>query len=127
MSLRNNPKPLVSIIIANYNGEKFLGRCIGSLLKEKSPNFEIIIVDDASLDKSVILINNNFGQERRLKLITLTKNVGPAKARNIGVENSSGKYLFFLDNDSKIKKGWLEKIPVFFLLIKGLVSHKLKY
>ena len=127
MSPKNNPKSLVSVIIANYNGEKFLANCISSLLKEKSLNFEVIVVDDASIDKSITLLKNKFGQERRLKLVALTENVGAAEARNIGVENSSGKYLFFLDNDTKIKKGWLEKIPAFFSTYKkaGLAQAKI--
>ena len=127
MSLKNNTRPLVSVIIANYNGEKFLTECLNSLLREKSSDFEVIIVDDASTDKSIALLKNKFGREKRLKLVALTKNVGAAKARNMGVENSSGKYLFFLDNDTKTKRGWLDVIPMFFSTNKktGIAQAKI--
>jgi len=114
MSIKNSFKPLVSVIIANHNGEKFLKKCISSLLKEKSSRFEIIIVDDASSDNSVGLIKNEFGIKNKLRLIALADNVGAATARNIAIKTALGKYLFFLDTDTIIKAGWVPKIVKFF-------------
>jgi len=109
-----NNSPLVSVIIPNFNGEKFLERCLSSLFLEKEQGFEVIVVDDGSTDKSLELLKTKFSKEKRLKIISLKENVGPAKARNIGLEKSKGKYLFFLDNDTKVKPGWFNQIIQFF-------------
>ncbi len=114
MLISSNLKILVSVIIANHNGEKFLKKCIDSLLLEKSSRFEIIIVDDASTDNSINLIRKNYQGIKRLNLISLPENVGAARVRNIGIENALGKYLFFLDNDTVVNPGWASTIDNFF-------------
>lgn len=118
---------MISVIIANFNGEKFLERCLRSVLSEGEKPFEMIVVDDASTDGSVALLKKKFGQEKNLKIIALKSNVGPAKTRNIGIRESSGKYLFFLDNDTKIKPGWFDETIHFFDTHKkaGLVQVKI--
>ena len=108
-----NSSVIISIIIVNFNGEKFLPKCLNSVFQEKG-NYEVIVVDDGSTDNSVKLINSLANSKTIIKLIALRKNVGAAQARNIGVRNSAGKYLLFLDNDTIIKSGWSEKIIHFF-------------
>lgn len=124
--LENN-SILVSIIIANYNGEKFLERCLNSIFLEKEKPYEVIVVDDGSTDNSIALLKNKFAGEKKLKLIALKNNVGAAQARNIGVKKSSGKYLLFLDNDTKIKKDWFDEIIRFFEIYQkaGLAQAKI--
>ena len=84
---------LVSVVIANKNGEKFLERCLDSVLVEKG-NFEVIVVDDGS-DLAVSL--GGVVTLGKVKVIRLDKSVGAAEARNVGVKNSTGKYVLFLD------------------------------
>lgn len=105
-----NNLPIISVVTINFNGKQFLKRCLDSVLLEKQRPFEIILVDNGSTDGSPEFIRKQFGNEKKLKLIILRKNVGAAKARNIGVQNSSGKYVLILDNDTKIKPGWFDKI-----------------
>lgn len=89
--------PTVTVIIAAYNAEKYLLNAVLSVLDQTFQDWEIIIVDDASSDGTVTVINTI--QDNRLRVISLPVNVGPSQARNIGWENSSGKYLAFLDAD----------------------------
>ena len=103
-------KPIISVVTINYNGKKFLRRCLESVLAEQGKSFEIILIDNGSTDSSAEFIKEHFGHEEKLKLVILEKNVGPAKARNIGVQKSSGEYILILDNDTKIKQGWFDKI-----------------
>ena len=100
--------PLVSIIIVNYNGFHLLRNCLNSILKNKYSNFEIIIVDNHSADDSILNIKNYFEKNlKKIKIIALSKNFGPAKARNEGVKKSLGQYLAFLDNDTEVDQNWI--------------------
>ncbi|MBR5130205.1 MAG: glycosyltransferase family 2 protein [Alphaproteobacteria bacterium] len=88
----------ISIIIPNYNTEKYLKRCLDSLIGQTFNDIEIIVIDDGSKDKSVDIIKKYVQQDSRVKLIQ-QQNSGPAKARNQGLENATGKYLMFCDSD----------------------------
>jgi glycosyltransferase involved in cell wall biosynthesis/GR25 family glycosyltransferase involved in LPS biosynthesis len=88
-----------SIIIANYNGEKTIGRCIRSALNQTYPNTEIIIVDDTSTDRSTKIIKKYCKQDKRVNLIESPKNIGAYECRNIGLEHSKGFFITLLDND----------------------------
>ena len=106
---------LVSIVVINFNGKDYLLRCIKSLLKSSYKNYEIIIVDNASSDGSVLAVKNEFTSKlKNIKILRLKKNYGPAKARNEGVKIAKGKYLGFLDNDTQVDKDWVsEAIKLF--------------
>lgn len=99
--------PFVSIIIPNYNGENFLIDCLTSVLKTKYGNFEIIIVDDGSKDKSLEIINKFKKKDKRISLIMNEKNMGAAESRNKASLIANGKVLVFLDNDTEVDKNWL--------------------
>lgn len=103
----NSPLPYVSIIIVNY-GKGWLPRCLPSVVATDYPRsrLEIIIVDNASSD-DLASIKETFPE---VKLIPLTKNVGYAKAANIGVENSRGGYIALLNNDVIVAPDWLNKL-----------------
>ena len=88
----------ISIIIPNYNTEKYLPRCLDSLINQTFKDIEIIVIDDGSKDNSVDVIQKYAKQDKRIKLIR-QQNSGPAKARNQGLENAQGKYLMFCDSD----------------------------
>ena len=97
MSEKNFPE--ISVIIPMYNSEKFIGECLDSVFAQTFQDFEIIVVDDCSTDKSCEIVENyvkNFG--KKIKLIRRKKNSGSGgEPRNDGVKNSCGKYLFFLE------------------------------
>ncbi|AOM81653.1 glycosyltransferase family 2 protein [Salisediminibacterium beveridgei] len=90
---------LVSVIIPTHNRERTIMRAINSVLSQSYQTFEIIIVDDNSNDNTVGLVNEI--EDNRIKIIKLSSNQGAAKARNIGINESSGEYLAFLDSDDE--------------------------
>lgn len=101
--------PQVSVIIVNYNGKKFLQRCLGSVLSSDYPNFEVILVDNGSTDGSVELIKKLFENDQRVKLILNKRNLGPSLGRNVGSRMAKGEYLAFLDNDTEVNPAWLRE------------------
>ena len=106
--------PLVSIIIPLYNAELFIIETIDSILSQTYNNFEIIVIDNASTDNSIKLIKNL--KNTKIRIISLKINSGgPAKPRNIGIENSNGEYIAFLDSDDIWHKDKL-KIQIDYML-----------
>jgi len=99
--------PLVSLIIPNYNGSKYLKKFIKSVFNTKYPNLEIIFVDDGSTDDSVDIIKNMFRNDSRLKIIKHERNLGLAYARNTGIKAAKGEIIVFLDNDIEVDSNWL--------------------
>jgi hypothetical protein len=95
--------PSVSIIIVNFNSKELLGQCLTSILTTNYPNFEIIIVDNASTDGSLELIEKLSGSYSCIKFIKNSENLGHAEGCNVGAKATKGKYLVFLDNDTEIK------------------------
>lgn len=91
----------VSVIIAVYNGEQYIKRCINSFLSADIPNLEVIVIDDGSTDSTVKRLEP-FINDRRLLIIS-QENKGVSCARNLGIENSHGEWLFFCDADD-----WVE-------------------
>jgi hypothetical protein len=102
-----NNLPLVSIVIVNYNGKEFLRECIDSVLHSLYPNFEIIVVDNGSKDGSQNFIQSLPKKFSVIKFIFNEINVGPAKARNQALEIAKGKYVAFIDNDTRVDPNWL--------------------
>ena len=102
--------PLVSIIIVNYNGIKFVESCVRSVLDTEYDNFEVIFIDNASSDGSLSAVRGKFSFDKRLKIIENSQSLGPVKARNIGIKCSSGKYAAFLDNDTEVDRKWLDAL-----------------
>lgn len=90
-----NDLPLVSIIIPVYNGEKYIGECIQSVVDQSYPNKEIIVVDDGSSDHSRQVVEN-FGDQ---VCYHYQRNAGSAVARNCGIERARGRYIAFNDGD----------------------------
>lgn len=104
-----NNQPFISIIIANYNGERYLYQCLNSIIASSFSDHEIIFVDDGSTNKSRKILEN-YQKNPQIKLIFQKENQGPAKARNKGAVLAQGKYLFFLDIDTEIEKDCLKTI-----------------
>jgi teichuronic acid biosynthesis glycosyltransferase TuaG len=90
---------LVSIITPTYNSAKYIAETIQSVQNQTYLNWEMIIVDDCSNDKTVEIIKNFMDEDHRIHLLQLNKNSGAAKARNFGIGKITGKYITFLDAD----------------------------
>jgi len=108
--MRNNP--LVSIVIVNFNGKKYLKTCVENVLKTKYEPFEVIVVDNGSSDGSAEFIRGAAKSRRSsrcIKFIINPRNVGPANARNQASNLARGSLLAFLDNDTKPDPNWLKK------------------
>ena len=93
---------LVSVIVPVYNSEKYLRRCIESIINQSYKNIEIILINDGSTDNSGEICNANALSDNRIRVIH-TRNNGPAAARNIGIKSSKGSFLFFVDSDDLIE------------------------
>ena len=99
--------PLFSIIIPVYNTEKYLNKCVKSVINQKHKNTEIILVDDCSTDNS-LSVCNSFRQQPLVNIIRNKKNVGVAMSRNNGIFAAKGKYILFLDSDDWLYPGSLK-------------------
>lgn len=102
-------KVIVSIIIPCFNCEKYITKCIDSILKSGFDSYEIILVNDNSKDFTVKKIKS-FLKHKNVLLINNYENLGAAASRNIGVNKSSGKYLLFVDADTEIETNTLREI-----------------
>ena len=100
-------EPKISIIIPVYNAEKYIEETIENIKKQTYQNYEIILIDDASTDKSVEKITPYLSEN--IKLIKLKQNSGPAVARNRGIQEATGRYICFQDADDLWHKQKLEK------------------
>jgi len=102
--------PLVSVIIVSHNGIDFVEVCLDSVFKSAYPNKEIIFVDNASTDGSKELVKKKYSGRKNFKIIENSGSFGPAAGRNIGAAAAKGKYLAFLDNDTKVSRFWLNEL-----------------
>ncbi len=105
----------ISIIIANYNGENHLKKCIESVLKSSYSNFELIIIDDCSSDNSYRLLKNYEAIDNRIILLRNSTNLGAAASRNIAVLKVTTEFMMFLDNDTQVRRSWLEPVIQIFI------------
>ena len=96
----------VSIVIAVYNCQDYIQKCVNSALSQSMQSIEIIVVDDASTDNT----KNILSQIRGIRVITLRSNSGPGKARNVGLDSCSGEYILFMDGDDCLSPKMLEEM-----------------
>ena len=104
--------PVISVVIPVYNKEKFIENTIYSVLNQTLSDFELIIVDDSSTDKSLSIIDSI--KDKRIKTYSI-KNSGVSKSRNYGVEKSTSNLIAFLDADDLWKNNHLEKLYKLYL------------
>lgn len=97
--------PMVSVIVLNYNAAKYARGCLKSVLATKYPNFEVIVVDNASTDGSFELIRRLFAG--KVRLLRNSRNVGYAEGNNIGFQHSRGDIIAFLNIDTEVTENWL--------------------
>lgn len=92
-------RPLITVVMPNYNGHRFVEQAIDSVLSQTYQDFELLVVDDCSKDDSLQLIKQKAQSDSRIRVIALEKNAGVANARNVGIREAKGKYIALLDND----------------------------
>ena len=107
-----NPKPLVSIIINCYNGEKFLKKTLESIIDQEYENWEVIFWDNQSTDNSRKIFN--LFSDNRLKYFYAKEHTTLYKARNLACEYASGEFIAFVDCDDWWEKNFLEIRKDFF-------------
>lgn len=103
-------KDWFTIVIANYNGEDYLPKCLTSILKSTYSKYQIVIVDDHSSDRSVEIINRYRKDYQNITLIRNKTNIGPSGSRNRALEVISTEFVYFIDNDTEVKKNWLQEV-----------------
>ena len=93
---------LVSVIIPVYNGEKYIKKCIESILKEKIDDLEIIVINDSSTDSTLKLLKE---YKDRIIIKNNKKNCGVSYSRNYGLSIATGEYVMFVDSDDYLPDG----------------------
>ena len=118
----------ISVIVAVRNDEKYIQKCVLNILNQTHQNFELIIVDDFSTDKTPLIIKKF--NDKRIKYIRNSSNLGIAKSRNIALKKAKGKYIFFTDGDCMPTKSWLEEGLTWFknnkcIAVQGAVYYEI--
>ena len=103
---------LITIVINVYNREKYIKKCLDSIVNQTYKNLEILIVDDGSTDNTVKICKSY--KDKRIRIIS-GKNTGISLARNVGIDNAKGNYLYYVDSDDFIE---LDTIEYLYKLIK---------
>ena len=103
------PRDLISIIVPVYNQEKYIGRCLKSILRQSYKAIEIIVVNDGSTDNSLQIISSIAKKDSRVVLVD-QENQGEALARKHGYERAKGKWLMFVDHDDMLLPGAIESL-----------------
>ena len=107
----NRKMPQITIIVPVYNTEKYLHRCIDSILAQTFTDFELLLVDDGSKDNSGTICDEYAAKDSRVRVFH-KENGGVSSARNLGLDNAQGEWITFVDSDD-----WLEKNALYNLIV----------
>ena len=107
--MNDTEDPLVSVILPCYNVEKYIEKCISSLLKQSFKYFEIVCINDGSTDSTLDIIEAFAKLDKRIKVIN-KENSGISSARNTGIDNASAGYICFIDSDDWVSENYLESL-----------------
>jgi len=105
--IKNNSNPLISIIILNYNAGDLLLNCVDSVFKSTYSNFEVIVVDNISVDNSHIRCKEKF---EKIQLIENKENLGYCEGNNVGIRNANGEFIVILNPDTIVEPNWLNHL-----------------
>ena len=108
--------PLISVVVPVYNVEQYIRECVDSIVSQTYCHLEIVLIDDGSLDNCPVICDEYAKKDSRIKVVH-QKNGGLAKARNVGIENSSGEYITFIDSDDYIASNYIE------ILYRGIIEN----
>ena len=103
-----NVQPLVSVIIPNWNGKRFLAECMDSIKEQTFSDFEIILVDNGSTDGSAEFVEDRYGES--VRIIRNKENLGFAGGNNVGIRSARGEYIVLLNNDTLVEPTYLEAL-----------------
>lgn len=112
---QSQQEPPVSVIIVNYNAKPYIQTCLNSVLKTRYANFEVIVIDNGSVDGSQDYLRSVVRFNPVVKTIYNNKNFGPAFARNQGIKESKGEFVAFIDNDTTVHPDWLKEAVGIFI------------
>lgn len=99
--------PILSIIVPVYNVEQYLSRCIDSILSQSFTDFELLLVDDGSTDGSGSICDTYAEKDARIRVFH-KDNGGVSSARNVGLDNAKGEWIYFMDSDDELKANGLK-------------------
>lgn len=118
-------KPAITIIVPVYNAINYLDRCVKSIINQRFDNFELLLVDDGSIDGSGNVCDSYTLKDSRIKVFH-KQNGGVSSARNIGLRNAKGEFLTFVDSDDWIDDDYLLNLydQEFDLTISGYKEHR---
>ena len=103
-------KPMISVIVPVYQVEAYLERCVQSILAQDRTDFELILVDDNSLDSCGAMCRRFTEQDSRVRYIRKKEHTGPSDARNVGIDAAQGEYLSFVDSDDYVEPTYLSRL-----------------
>lgn len=109
-------KDVVSIIVPVYNAEKYISKCLESILRQSYKNIELLLLNDGSSDNSLKIIKEYAKKYNFIKIFT-HKNKGVGFTRNIGIKNAKGRYIVFVDSDDFIDENYIE------MLLKSIKNY----
>ena len=121
---RASNEPLISVIIPVYKVEKYLNKCVDSVLNQTYKNLEIILVDDGSPDKCPEICDEYAKKDDRIKIIH-KQNGGLSDARNVGIEKSTGEYITFIDSDDYVDSNYIEQLYKLFDILYRVIHFVL--
>lgn len=99
----------ISVIVPVYNVDQFLENCLSSILKQTFEDFEVLLIDDGSSDKSGAICDKYAQKDKRIKVMHIENN-GVSNARNLGIQEAKGKYIAFIDSDDYVEATYLETL-----------------
>lgn len=124
----NPTTPRVSILMAVFNAQKFLGEALGSVLAQTEPSWELICVDDASTDRSLSILQAYAARDSRIRVVRQPENRGASVARNTALRQARGEWITMLDSDDRLSPDTLERalrceMPDADAILLDLVHH----
>jgi glycosyltransferase involved in cell wall biosynthesis len=108
--MTNSGCPKISVIVPVYNTELFIKRCIDSIIGQTFTDFEVILVNDNSTDKSPEICGEYANTDNRIKVIHNAVNRGSSVSRKTGLDIASGTYIQFIDSDDWIEQNMCERL-----------------
>lgn len=118
---------LVSIITPSYNSSRFISQTIESILSQTYTNWELLITDDCSTDKTREIVKSYQRKDPRIKFFQLKENSGPGVARNHSIEMAKGRFIAFCDSDDRWYPEKLEKQLAFMAKKRCMLSYTSLY
>lgn len=107
--MKNEFNELISIVMPAYNSEKYIADAIDSIIRQTYENWELIIIDDGSIDQTTDIVSKYICSNEKIKLYSNDNNIGVSRSRNKGIEIAKGNWIAFLDSDDLWKFDKLEK------------------